>query len=138
LKRTGGLIDRPFGEHQVEMRLIDVVLGEGAVDGESIGKAIPQELPRRLSRELFALCLAKLTGQSNLQLRVGAAIGAFMGVGSHPERMRISLGELRHIAGFDQRNAATLFVFAIARDVTTLQRQFRSRSVSAGVQSSHA
>ena len=50
---------------------------------------------------VFSTKRAKLTRQGDLQLRVGAAIRSLMGIGSHPERVRVSLGELRHIAGFD-------------------------------------
>ncbi len=51
-------------------------------------------------------------GRGDLQLRVGAAVRTFVRVSGHPERVRISLGELRHIAGFDQLDTAPLLVLA--------------------------
>lgn len=65
LKGAGGLIDRPFGEHEVEVRLIDFVLVQRIVDGEGVGEAIAQQLPRCLSRKLLGLLWVELAGPPN-------------------------------------------------------------------------
>lgn len=55
--------------------------------------------PNQLPRQPVTLLCAQLAGQHQLQIRAGAAIGLFVGVDRHSERMRSDLSELRHIGG---------------------------------------
>lgn len=96
-----GLGDGTLGEHQVHVRLFDVVLGQRSMDGQRVRESLPHQLPGHFTCKLLPLGRIELTRQGDLQLRVGAAIGAFVRIGGRPERVWIGLGELGHIARFD-------------------------------------
>jgi len=134
------IIDGPLGEHQVHMRLIDVVLGQRNMDRHRVGEPVAHQLARHIPCQFFALGWIQLARKGDLNFGVSAAIGAFVGVGGHPERVRVGLGELRHVAGFDQLDTPAPLVLAIARNVLRVRRRGRrfARRLEGDVHDGHA